>query len=63
MTVTLEDWEFSGEYIDNMIEAEIRRRREWITDWFGERCDVFEPSCIVCQLWINQDQFEQMARG
>jgi len=63
MTVTLKDWEFSGEYVDSMIEAEIQRRRDWITEWFGQRCDVFEPSCIVCRMWKNQDQFEKVAWG
>lgn len=63
MTVTLKSWEVSGKYIDCMLETEMKNRREWIAEWFGPRCEVFEPSCIVCRLWKNQDQFERAARG
>ena len=24
---------------------------ELLTDMFGERCDVYEPSCEVCRRW------------
>ena len=23
--------------------------------WFGERCDDFDPNCVVCQKWKQLD--------
>lgn len=63
MTVTSKNLEYSGEYVDSMTEQEVHRRREWITEWFGERCEEFESTCVVCQMWKNQDQFERVAIG
>lgn len=50
------------EDLDYDIDDEIKRRREWLTKWFGEKCPEFEESCIVCQLWKSQDDFEEIVR-
>lgn len=42
-----------------------RERREqilwWLTEYFGRRCDEYEPTCIVCQKWKAFDEiFEDL---
>jgi len=44
--------------IEEVIEAEVKRRREWLTEHYGERCEEYEFSCILCDVWLNQDLFE-----
>lgn len=29
---------------------------EAITDYFGERCDGFETTCMTCQAWASWDR-------
>ena len=40
-----------------MMEVEVRRRAEWIEEWFGPRCDDNEDTCVVCQAWGQHDLF------
>lgn len=32
-----------------------------ITDWWGPRCNVFEPGCCVCRAWVRHDIIAAMA--
>jgi len=27
----------------------------WITEYYGERCPEFEPTCLVCEAWHAYD--------
>lgn len=57
------NYSYSAEYIDAMVAAEIQRRREWIAEWYGQPCEDFEESCIICQLWKLQAEFERAVEG
>ena len=43
--------------VDEMVRQEIERRAEWITTWFGDRCEDVDPGCIICRLWTQHDVF------
>ena len=43
--------------IDSIVRHEIERRAEWITTWFGDRCEDMDPGCIICRLWTQHDVF------
>lgn len=45
-----------GEFLDR---GEVTRRRDWTLDWFGERCDDYDPDCPVCRQWRLQDEWEK----
>ena len=49
--------------VDSMVASEIERRRSWVREWFGDRCDTFEAHCMICRVWADQDRFERLAIG
>jgi len=34
--------------------------REAIKEWYGERCDDFEPECVVCQAYLGLDRLDDV---
>ncbi len=41
---------------DDRREADIIKRQLEITkEWWGERCDVYEPACPCCKAWVRTD--------
>lgn len=48
-----------GKFLDREMEVEVSRRREWTSDWFGERCDDYDSDCPVCRQWQLQDEWER----
>jgi hypothetical protein len=55
--------EFSDGYIDVEFRIEIRRRSEWIENWYGSRCTTTEPGCPICQMWEQHDLFVKTING
>jgi hypothetical protein len=45
--------------VDIEIQAELERRRIWITKWYGEKCDDYCSLCIICRIWKNFEEFEE----
>lgn len=52
--------EFTIAGVGAMMNGESMRRREWIEQWFGPRCPDYDSSCIICKMWRNQDQFDNL---
>lgn len=48
-----------GAFLDKEMEKEVTRRQDWTLDWFGARCDDYDPDCPVCRQWWLQDEWEK----
>ena len=33
----------------------------FITKQFGDRCDEYEPLCVVCKMWLRRDEMREIA--
>jgi hypothetical protein len=55
--VVVEHVEFTAAGVSAALQLEVTKRREWVTTWFGVRCDDYSESCIICRMWANQDEF------
>jgi hypothetical protein len=37
------------------------RMRNFIVEYYGQRCQDFDADCLTCKLWKLRDEFEQNA--
>lgn len=42
------------------LEQQIQNRRNWLTGFFGSKCEDFEPDCLCCKMWKLQEEFEEI---
>ena len=45
--------------LDELFAKEVLRRREWLIEWFGEKCPDYEEYCHTCVQWALQEEFER----
>lgn len=45
---------------DEILALEIQRRRDFLSEFYGDRCEDFEPGCLCCKIWKDQDEWESL---
>lgn len=46
---------YSPEFELTQARAMLARIREWVTEFYGERCPEYEPLCLCCKAWEGVD--------
>lgn len=64
--VTVGEWKDAKLLVDvdddtKLLKADaLRTVRLYVEEWFGERCEEFEPNCICCRKW---QAFDELFKG